>query len=231
MSTSLVSCFRRAPQPPLPLKAASPNPLARTVASITTKNHSVLTTQKVLRAAAAFQIPVYATTQNRARLGDTVPEIAAQLTEPPADKTLFSMWIPALVSQLPSSSSSSSSSSTTTTTSPPPQLEDIVLVGIESHICITQTALDARRAGHRVWVLADGVSSCNREEVPLALARLRAEGVVVASSESWLYEVVGDAALPEFKSLIGVVKDAAPDTRRALAALAPVPGGSGSSKI
>lgn len=129
------------------------------------------------------------------------------------------MWIPALVSQLPSSSSTSR------------QLEDIVLVGIESHICITQTALDARRAGHRVWVLADGVSSCNREEVPLALARLRAEeGVVVASSESWLYEVVGDAALPEFKSLIAIVKDSAHDTRSALAALAPVgTGGSGGS--
>lgn len=116
------------------------------------------------------------------------------------------MWIPALTSQLPSSSSP----------------VDIVLLGIESHICITQTALDAKRAGHRVYVLADGVSSCNSQEVPIALARLRAEGVTVTTSESWLYEVVGDAGLPEFKKIIGIVKDTKQDTKNALAALLPV---------
>lgn len=101
---------------------------------------------------------------------------------------------------------------------------DIVLVGIESHICITQTALDALKAGHKVYVLADGVSSCNKEEVPIALARLRAEGAVVTTSESWLYEVVGDAGAPEFKSLIGIVKDSMQTTKEALAALAPLQG-------
>lgn len=107
-----------------------------------------------------------------------------------------------------------------------PAPAQIVLVGIESHICITQTALDARRAGHSVYVLADGVSSCNKEEVPVALARLRAEGVVVTTSESWLYEFVGDAGLPEFKAVIGLVKDTSADTKRVLQALAPVQGAS-----
>ena len=46
-------------------------------------------------------------------------------------------------------------------------------------------------------MIADGVSSCNKEEVPIALARLRHEGAVVTSSESLLYEVVGDAGTPE----------------------------------
>jgi hypothetical protein len=48
-----------------------------------------------------------------------------------------------------------------------------------------------------VYVIADGVSSCNKEEVPIALARLRHEGVVVTTSESWLYEAVGDASSAE----------------------------------
>lgn len=75
-------------------------------------------------------------------------------------------------------------------------------------------------------VLADGVSSCNREEVPLALARLRAErGCTVASSESWMYEVVGDAGAAEFKGLIGIVKESAADTKAALGALVPLAGG------
>ncbi|KAI4653870.1 hypothetical protein J4E93_001638 [Alternaria ventricosa] len=72
-----------------------------------------------------------------------------------------------------------------------------IIVGIESHICVTQTTLDLLRAGHRVYVIADGVSSCNKEEVPIALARLRHEGAVVTSSESFMYEYVGDASTPE----------------------------------
>jgi hypothetical protein len=73
-----------------------------------------------------------------------------------------------------------------------------IIVGIESHICVTQTTLDLLRAGHTVYVIADGVSSCNKEEVPIALARLRHEGAVVTTSESFMYEYVGDAGTAEY---------------------------------
>jgi nicotinamidase-related amidase len=72
-----------------------------------------------------------------------------------------------------------------------------IIVGIESHICVTQTTIDLLKAGHKVYVIADGVSSCNKEEVPIALARLRHEGAVVTTSESCIYECVGDAGTPE----------------------------------
>lgn len=72
-----------------------------------------------------------------------------------------------------------------------------IIVGIESHICVTQTTIDLLRAGHKVYVIADGVSSCNKEEVPIALARLRHEGAIVTTSESFIYEAVGDAGRPE----------------------------------
>lgn len=71
-------------------------------------------------------------------------------------------------------------------------------MGIESHICVTQTALDALANGHKVYVLADGVSSCNPQEVPIALARLRQAGAIVTTSESWLYECMGDAKIDEW---------------------------------
>jgi hypothetical protein len=103
-----------------------------------------------------------------------------------------------------------------------PPKSSIALVGIESHICITQTALDLRDAGHRVYVLADGVSSCNSAEVVVALDRLRAEeGVTVTTSESWMYECVGDASHPGFRGLIGVVKASSADTKKALGSLPP----------
>lgn len=77
-----------------------------------------------------------------------------------------------------------------------------ILVGIESHICITQTTIDLLRAGHKVYVIADGVSSCNKEEVPIALARLRHEGAIVTTSESFIYECMGDASTPEYVSAL-----------------------------
>lgn len=92
-------------------------------------------------------------------------------------------------------------------------------MGIESHICVTQTTLDLLANGHKVYILADGVSSCNREEVGIALERLRREGAVVTTSESWLYEVMGDAAIGEFKQIAGVVKENGGRTKEVLGAL------------
>ncbi|KAJ3556953.1 hypothetical protein NPX13_g10026 [Xylaria arbuscula] len=169
------------------------------------KTASLLTTQKVLRAAQVLKIPVVVTTQNRAKLGGIVPEIAA-LTKDAVidlDKTCFSMVVPEIASHEVLAGSK----------------RTVVIVGIESHICVTQTALDLIAQGHRVYVLADGVSSCNEQEVPIALARLRTEGVVVTTSESWLYETMGDAAISEFRDVAKLVKETGAETKTALAGL------------
>lgn len=90
---------------------------------------------------------------------------------------------------------------------------EVILVGIESHICVTQTTLDLLAAGHKVisssplhslppisltkktqvYILADGISSCNPQEIPIALSRLRAAGAIITTSESIIYEIMGDA--------------------------------------
>ncbi|KAF2638501.1 Isochorismatase hydrolase [Massarina eburnea CBS 473.64] len=168
----------------------------------------IATTQKLLRASQILNIPVFATTQNKARLGETCPELGLDSpggiqTVVHADKTLFSMLTPEVRAGIASLNARLS----------------CVIVGIESHICVTQTALDLISEGHKVYVIADGVSSCNKEEVPIALARLRQEGAVVTSSESFLYECMGDAALPEFKNIINVVKDANQTTKEVLQTL------------
>ncbi|RYO96772.1 hypothetical protein DL763_003048 [Monosporascus cannonballus] len=180
-------------------------------------NKVVLTTQKVLRAAKILNIPVYVTTQNAARLGGTVAELEPLLAVAGAttiDKTQFSMWVPELARHFASTAGGAAAS----VADSPAQCR-VVIVGIESHICVTQTALDLLAAGHDVFVLADGVSSCNEQEVPLALARLRAEGATVASSESWLYETMGDAGIAEFRDMAKLVKETSADTKTALSAL------------
>jgi len=70
-----------------------------------------------------------------------------------------------------------------------------------------------------VYVLADGVSSANKEEVAIAMDRLRNAGAVVTTSESWIYECMGDAGIPEFRGMVGVMKDTMRDTKAALQGL------------
>ena len=161
----------------------------------------ITTSQKLLRAAAILKIPVYATTQNRPRLGETCAELDLSKAVEHVDKTAFSMWVPEISRHFED------------------QKAEIAIVGIESHICVTQTALDALRNGHEVYIIADGVSSCNREEVGIALDRLRKEGAVVTSSESWMYEVIGDAGIQEFKQIASLVKEESGRTKEALKAL------------
>lgn len=95
----------------------------------------------------------------------------------------------------------------------------VAIVGIETHICVTQTALDLLAEGHKVYILADGVSSCNEGERGVALRRLAHEGAVVTTSEGWLYECMGDASIAEFKAIAGLVKETKDTTREAVQTL------------
>lgn len=120
----------------------------------------------------------------------------------------------------------------------PGEQYQVAIVGIETHICVTQTALDLLTEGHRVYIIADGVSSCNEGERSIALERLRAEGAIVTTSESWLYECMGDSAISEyalasvlsllrklltrmsrFKAIAGLVKETKDMTRDAVQTL------------
>lgn len=95
----------------------------------------------------------------------------------------------------------------------------IAIVGIETHICVTQTALDLLAEGHKVYVLADGVSSCNENERGVALRRLQTEGAIITTSEGWLYECMGDASIEEFKAIAGLVKETKASTTDAVQTL------------
>ena len=115
-----------------------------------------------------------------------------------------------------------------------PHIDHIVLFGIEvsrpflaafalyvmclqSHVCILQTMLDlaALPKPYSVYIIADGVSSCNQFEVPIALARMQKTGAVITTSESIAFQLVKDAAIPEFKIFSRIIKEGKENTRRA----------------
>lgn len=152
----------------------------------------------VVRSAGIVGAPVLATRQYPKGLGDTVAELSAVIGEEQGtdcdrwsvDKVTFDCFAePAFVEAVCSS-----------------PRRQLVLVGMETHICVTQTALSAIQEGFDVHVVAD--ACCSRDESchDYALRRLVAAGVVITTAESVAYELVGRAGTDEFKRLLAAVK-------------------------
>ncbi|EJU06477.1 isochorismatase domain-containing protein [Dacryopinax primogenitus] len=154
------------------------------------------TAGKMLRAAKIFEIPVLLTEQNPKALGTTVATLPlealhdSKLLHGPWPKKKFSMVIPELQACLKERG-----------------VQDVVLFGIESHICVLQTALDLLRESYSVHVLADGISSCNKGERSIAISTMREAGARVTTSESVLYQLMEDASDPRFKTFVTLIKD------------------------
>ena len=157
------------------------------------KEQLVRNVQLLIRAAGILDIPALVSTQYSKGLGDTVPEIASLLggTEP-VDKTLFSCFgsdvFGRLLERLPG------------------QRKTLLLCGMESHICVMQTALAALREGYLVHVASDAVSSRTEWNWKTGLDRMRAAGAIVSSTEMMIYELVRSSSSAAFKELLPHLK-------------------------
>jgi nicotinamidase-related amidase len=83
---------------------------------------------------------------------------------------------------------------------------NIIIAGIESHVCVLQTAIDLKEAGLNPVVVMDCVSSRSYDNVDLAAERFRHEGILMTSYESILFELTRTASAPEFKAISNLVK-------------------------
>ncbi|KAK1923788.1 Isochorismatase hydrolase [Papiliotrema laurentii] len=167
----------------------------------------VSTSRKMIKAAKLLDIPVVTTEQNPRALGATVGEVGLDALPKELNlgvfaKTKFSMHTPEIADILRSKNISSA-----------------IIVGIEAHVCVLQTALGLLESSIKPYVLADGVSSCNSQEINIALETIRHAGGVVSTSESILFQLVGDASEPNFKPMAGLVKEEKASTASALSAL------------
>ncbi len=82
----------------------------------------------------------------------------------------------------------------------------IVLAGIESHVCVLQTALDLLEKGFKPVVIEDCVSSRKKDDKTNAIHRMRQDGVIITSNESILFELCRYSGTPEFKEISSLVK-------------------------
>lgn len=83
---------------------------------------------------------------------------------------------------------------------------NIIICGIESHVCVLQTAIDLKEAGLNPVIVMDCVSSRSYDNIDLAAERFRYEGIMMTSYESILFELTRSASAPEFKAISKLVK-------------------------
>jgi len=140
----------------------------------------------LLRLATAVQIPILASEQYPRGLGVTVAELRALL---PPDALMEKLHF--------SCTAADSCQSKIIETG----CHQVVLAGIEAHVCVLQTALGLVEQGKDVFVVADAVSSRHAQDMQLGLTRMRDVGVHIVSKEMVFFEWLKQAGTPEFKEL------------------------------
>jgi nicotinamidase-related amidase len=147
--------------------------------------------QILIQAAKILEIPILWCQQRPDALGPTVPEIAQHLTDiEPINKAAFSCCgaekFNAGLKEL--------------------GRNQVLLCGIETHVCIYQTAMDLLRQDFNVSVIADAVSSRTMENKQIALNRLAVEGAKISSTEMALFELLKTAEHPKFRQIAKLIK-------------------------
>ncbi|MBE4522542.1 hydrolase [Vibrio parahaemolyticus] len=147
---------------------------------------------KLVKGAKALDLPILWLEQNPERLGPTAEPIREVLesTHLPITKYTFDGCKEATFKVAVENA----------------KVDTWLVCGIESHICVYQTAVSLRQSGYRVELVTDCVSSRTAANKALALAKLTANGVVLTGLEMCLYEMVEDCLAPEFKEILALIK-------------------------
>ncbi len=147
----------------------------------------------LVETAGILGVPVVPTTQYAERMGGVAPEITQSYRDAVSkavDKLCFSCagadgFLEGLASL---------------------GRRQVLLCGVETHICVSQTALDLTQQGYQVHVAADAVSSRTLEKHKLGMERMRDSGVLPCAAEAAVYELMQAAGTAEFKAILPLVK-------------------------
>lgn len=147
-------------------------------------------TRILAQSAAMLDVPILVTEQYPKGLGNTLPALADTLqTAAFIEKTAFSCLAePKFERHLTRDRS------------------QIILAGMEAHICVLQTALDLRANGKQVFVVEDAVISRNPAHKTNAIARMREAGCIITNSESVVFEWLGKAEGDIFKAVSKLIR-------------------------
>ena len=146
----------------------------------------------LLRGIKILRVPIVSTVQNFKVMGDVIPEVKALLPPllPAFGKMTFSCYAdPGFASEVNRSGR-----------------KQVLLCGIESHICVAQTALGMLASGFQVHVCADAVSSRTPENWRIGIEKVRQAGGLVTSLEMVLFEMLREAGTADFREILEIVK-------------------------
>ena len=148
----------------------------------------------LLRMADALSVPVVVTEQNPRGLGPTVEEVARELPSSAmrVEKTVFSAFVEEVKSTLLGLGR-----------------PEVLVCGIEAHVCVLQSVLDLLANGFRPFVVTDAISAGQRDQIAPALRRMEAAGAVPTGVVSAMYELMHDARHPAFRRCLEVAKGVA----------------------
>lgn len=146
---------------------------------------------KLIQGLQLLGLPLLVTQQYTKGLGETIPEIKAVINDfQSIEKKDFSCFDEPVVAEKLALSGAN----------------NVIICGIESHVCVLQTAIDLKEAGYTPIVVMDCVSSRSFDNLDLAMERFRHEGIMTTSMESVLFELTRSAGASEFKEISKLVK-------------------------
>ena len=143
------------------------------------------------KAAKILDIPIIWCQQHPKSLGETIPELAAELEGLlPIDKMCFSCAghpdFLQMIKEL--------------------KRKEVIICGIETHVCVYQTAMNLLIKGKFVNIIADAVSSRTESNKNIGLTRMRDEGCAISSTEMILFELLKTSEHPKFKEIAKLIK-------------------------
>jgi len=146
---------------------------------------------RLIRGARALGVPIVWAEQNPKGLGDTVPQVADALAglEPVPKMSFSCCGEPRIMKEIEGAGR-----------------KNALLAGIETHVCVYQTAMDLLARGYEVYIVADAVSSRASHNKEIALRRLVEEGARLNSVEMALFEMMATAEHEKFREMVKIVK-------------------------
>ncbi len=150
--------------------------------------------RRLLDGAQALGVPALVTEQYPQGLGGTVAELAQRLPMPAPSKVAFSCAACAPAMEALAATGA----------------HRVLVCGIESHVCVQQTALDLIAAGYRVYLAVDAMGARHAIDHDMALRRLELSGAVLTTTEAALFEWCREAGTPQFKEVSRLVRETPP---------------------
>jgi nicotinamidase-related amidase len=144
-----------------------------------------------LRIAETLGMPAIVTEQYTKGLGHSAPAIleAAGSHAKIFEKTRFSALTPEVDALLSAR-----------------RCDDVLICGVEAHVCVQQTVLDLLASGRQPFLLTDAISAGRVDQIAPAFRRMERTGATASGVLGAAYEILGDAAHPQFRAVLGIVK-------------------------